>query len=97
MRTLLAAALTTTSLLALGACAPLTDASDLTADQIALICDGSTRGRVVATGLQTGDVRQDYQCRSRNPGGIFDRADRNVDGDDGARSRATDRAMRGGR
>lgn len=97
MRTPIAAAFTTVALLALTACAPLTDASGLTVDQIALICDGSTRGRVVATGLQTGDVQQDYQCRSRNPGGIFDRADRNVQGDGAARSQAIDRSMRGGR
>ena len=90
-------AILTGAMLAAGACAPLTDTSHLTADQIAMICNGAQSAQIIATGRQTGDLQEDYRCRSSNPGGVFDRKDRNVQGSGAARDRAIDRSMRGGR
>lgn len=89
MRVSIVSILLAGGMIALGACSTSVDPGDLTVAERAEICRG-VRGEITATGRQTGDVRQDYRCRSRHA-----RAEANVTSDGAARSTAIDRGLQG--
>ncbi len=83
-------------MLALGACSTSVEPQNLTLAERTEQCQRLPRAEIAPTGRQTGDARQDYECRSVHAGGWHDRRDRNVGSAGAARSAATDRALRGG-
>ena len=95
MRVSIVSILLAGGMLALGACSTSGEAVNLTMAERAQICHGVPRAEVVPTGRHTGDIRNDYECRSVHSGGYQDRADRNVSSAGAARSSAIDRALSG--
>jgi hypothetical protein len=90
MRVSIVSILLAGGMLALAACS--TSGEPLTLAERTEQCRG---GEVTPTGRQTGDARQDYECRTAHAGGVFDRQDRNVTGAGAARSTAIDRSLQG--
>lgn len=77
-------------LLALGACSPL-DRPEMTLAERAEQCE-RTGAQVVPTGRQTGNARNDYDCRSRHAPSYRP----STTGSGGPRSVGQARALRGG-
>lgn len=81
-------------MLALGACAT-TETRTMTLAERTAQCE-LRRAEITPTGRQTGDARQDYECRSAHGLGRHDARDRNTGNTSTGRDTAIDRALRTG-